>query len=85
MKTTTKELILEELEETIEKKGLHIQGMISTSKRLAEIKAEKLTKDKKEMCIEETVLCQEMDKLKLDFLDTKIETLKAILLRDSIK
>ena len=84
MKTRTREQVIATLEEAIEKKGRHLQSMLFTSKEIQKIKGEVIEQDLKDECIEGCELSRKMDRLKLEALDIKIDTLKEILLKDKI-
>ena len=76
MKKRTREQVIETLEEAIEKKGRHLQSMVFTSKELQKIKDEVMDKSDKDECIAECEFIRKMDRLKLEALDIKIDTLK---------
>ena len=85
MKTRTREQVIETLEEAIEKKGVHLRMMDFTSKEMKKIEDDKsIEKDLKDEAIEDCELANKLNRLKLVALDTKIETLKEMLLQDSI-
>ena len=85
MKARTREQVIATLEKTIEKKGLHLQSMVFTSKNMKKIEDDKsIEKDRKDEAIEDCELANKLQRLKLEALNIEIDTLKEILIKNKI-
>ena len=82
MEQATKEIILRNIEKTIEEKNIIIRGILLHQKEITKIKKQH---GNFTIAIEECEFLIELDNLKIKHLDKTIDVLKNMILNDNIK